>query len=561
MRLAILIASLVILSTSTVAQAGVRDEQKISDSAGGFAGVLDDNDYFGWSVGTLGDLDADGIPELAVGAPQDDDGGSARGAMWILFLNADGTVRAEQKISSTSGGLSGMLGDGDWFGSSFALLGDMDADGKQELAVGARKDDSGGTEIGAVWILSLNSDGTVYAATKIGSGAGGFTGVISSGDFFGSSLANIGDLDGDGISDLAVGAYRDDDGASNSGSVWILFLNADGTVRTHQKISATSGGFTGGLGASDYFGVSLSPMGDSDGDGTPDLAAGAWGDDDGATDMGAVWILFLNEDGTVKSHQKISSTEGGFGGVLNAGDRFGRSVASLDDLDGDGVRDLVVGAENTDDGGQDAGAVWVVFLRGDGTVKSEMKVSNAHGGFGGDIPIDARFGSSAVQLGDLDGDAVSEVVVGSVYDDDGGNRRGAAWVLFFHPFVQASATYRNSGANPSSYEATTLPILGTDYVGTVDLGGTTGHAFAWLVGFSSPLTATLGGGQVLLVNVADPTGELLLQMAHLGSIATFDIPVPMNIALAGYQVASQALHFWGVQPFALSNAQDLTLGY
>ena len=67
------------------------------------------------------------------------------------------------------------------------------------------------------------------------------------------------------------------------------------------------------------------------------MAVGAHGDDDGGSDRGAVWILFLNSDGTVKAHQKISDTSGGFTGTLDNSDCFGESVASLGDLDGDGV--------------------------------------------------------------------------------------------------------------------------------------------------------------------------------------------------------------------------------
>ncbi len=75
-------------------------------------------------------------------------------------------------------------------------------------------------------------------------------------------------------------------------------------------------------------------------------------------------MLFLNTDGTVKSHQKISSTEGGFTGILDISNHFGTSLASLGDLDGDGVGDLAVGAFRDGDGGRDRGAVCVLFLDG-----------------------------------------------------------------------------------------------------------------------------------------------------------------------------------------------------
>jgi hypothetical protein len=103
----------------------------------------------------------------------------------------------------------------------------------------------------------------------------------------------VGDLNRDGISDLAVGAVQDDDGGLDRGAVWILFLNGDGTVRSHQKISATEGGFGGTLAEDDLFGASVAPVGDHDGDGFTDLAVGAHGDDDGGLSRGAAWVLFL----------------------------------------------------------------------------------------------------------------------------------------------------------------------------------------------------------------------------------------------------------------------------
>jgi|ETNmetMinimDraft_26_1059896.scaffolds.fasta_scaffold62694_1 hypothetical protein len=71
----------------------IRNHQKISDTVGGFIGILDNVDFFGWSVSNIGDLNNDGISDLCVGAPNDDDGGRSRGAVWILFSNRNGTVK------------------------------------------------------------------------------------------------------------------------------------------------------------------------------------------------------------------------------------------------------------------------------------------------------------------------------------------------------------------------------------------------------------------------------------------------------------------------------------
>lgn len=87
----------------------MKAEQKISATAGGFGGVLDRNDHFGTAAASPGDLDGDGVADLAVGALGDADGGFSTGAVWIVFLHADGTVKAEQKISALAGGFGGAL--------------------------------------------------------------------------------------------------------------------------------------------------------------------------------------------------------------------------------------------------------------------------------------------------------------------------------------------------------------------------------------------------------------------------------------------------------------------
>lgn len=346
----------------------VKAQQKISSTQGGLApGSLADGDEFGSAVSSLGDLDGDGVGDLAVGAPEDDDGGTARGAVYVLLLNANGTVKSQVKISSNGPFLSSELTNFARFGRSLAWLGDFDGDGmRPALAVGIPFDDDGAVleDRGAVMLLFLNPNGTVTAFQKISDTQGAFGGTLDDYDWFGSSLAYLGDLDGDGVGDLGVGAMRDDDGGTNRGSAWVLFLWAGGTVKAQQKISSTSGGFTGSLGDFEEFGASLSSVDDLDNDGLRELAVGVPRDADGGSNRGAVYILFLDAAGVVQSHQKISSTSGGFAGPLQNFDVFGGSIADLGDLDGDGRPDLAVGAVGDDDGGANFGAVWLLFLDG-----------------------------------------------------------------------------------------------------------------------------------------------------------------------------------------------------
>ncbi len=375
----------------------------------------------------IGDLNDDGVRDLAVGASSDDDGGFNQGAIYILFMNEDGTVASKTKISETTGGHG--IGGGN-FGTDIADMGDLDCDGVTDLAVGNQRDDDGGFDSGALWILFMNTDGTVNVEQKVSSSEGGFGGTLAASANFGFAVENVGDLNNDGTPDLAVGAPTED---GDTGAVWILLMNSDGTVAAEQEITDGVGGFTGALDVPDAFGVSLAALGDLDGDGIEDLAVGAQWDDDGGSDRGAVWILFLNADGTVASNQKVSDTAGAFVGHLDDGDGFGRGLVSLGDFNGDGFIELGVGARSDDDGGSGKGALWILSLDTSGEVTNHAKISSTAGGFSGTLDDGDMFGWAGSTIGDINGDGVTDLAVSALYDDDGGTNRGAVWILHMSP--------------------------------------------------------------------------------------------------------------------------------
>lgn len=404
-------------------------QTKISETVGGFTGDLGADDAFGIAVASIGDLDGDGVNDLAVGADQSDEGGTDRGAVYILFMNPNGSVKSHQMISSTAGGFTGPLENGDFFGFSVAAIGDLDGDGVTELAVGALGDDDGGTWRGAVYILFINTNGTVRTYQKISSTVGGFSGQLDDNDRFGSSVTPLGDLNNDGVEDLAVGAIFDDDGGQDTGAVYVIFLRANGTIVALQKISETTGGLIGQIGNGGRFGYGTCSPGDLDGDGVKDLAVGAYYADEGGPDRGAVYVLFMNTNGTVRAERKISSTQGGLIGPLDNADYFGAGLAAIGDIDRDNIEDIAVGAFSDDDGGADRGATYILFLNSNGSVKAERKISSTSGGFSGVLDDIDRFGVSAALLGDLNGDGTTEFAVGASLDDDGGFNHGAVWIL------------------------------------------------------------------------------------------------------------------------------------
>ncbi len=404
----------------------VLSQLKISQTQGGFGGALSNFDRFGDCAAYLGDVDGDGVGDLAVAAGRDDDGASNTGAVWILFLNPNGTVKGEQKISQSAGNFLGQVaGSAEW-GECLAGLGDLNDDGVPDLAVADWKRDSAGkVNTGAVWILFLNADGTVKSERLIDAVD---IPALPAGSRLGRGLGVAGDVDGDGTMDLAAGAPGTD---GLTGAVWIIFLEPDGHVKGAQRISNGVGGMAPGtLADNGSFGRGkIARIGDFDGNGVPDIAVGADADDTGGGDRGAVYIVLLNADGTAAGTHKIAHGTGGFTGSLDNVDNFGDAVAPLGDLDGDGVMDLAVSASRDDDGAGDNGAVWVLFLNPNGTVKSHQKISATEGGFDGGAISSDRLGFSLAELPDLDGLGTVRLAVTAILDDDGGSNRGAVWVL------------------------------------------------------------------------------------------------------------------------------------
>ena len=433
---------------------------------------LSDGDFFGASVAGIGDLDGDGVPNLAVGADGDDNGGPSRGAVHIIRINdmkTNGNGSVDSTVEINSDTLNGpTLSLNDSFGISAAGIGDLDGDGVPDLAVGADDDDNGGTDRGAVHVMFMNRDGTVKGTVEINSSTTNGP-TLSDSDYFGASVAGIDDLDGDGVPDLAAGAWGDDNGGNNRGAVHVMFMNRDGTVKGTVEINnSTTNGPT--LSNDDSFGGSVAGIGDLDGDGVPDLAAGAWGDDgNGGTDRGAVHVMFMNRDGTVKGTIEINSSTTN-GPTLSNNDFFGKSVAAIGDLDGDGVPDLAVGADEDDNGGTGRGAVHVMFMNGDGTVKDTIEINSSTTN-GPTLSNLDNFGISVAGIGDLDGDGVPDLAAGAWSDDNGGTDRGAVHVMFMNGNGTVKATIEINDSTTDGPTLSNNDYFGASVAGIGDLDG------------------------------------------------------------------------------------------
>ena len=303
---------------------------------------------FGDAMANVGDLDGDGLPELAIGAPFSDVAGETEvGALYICYLNADGSLRRYSKISNNSGGLPPALIPAlSRFGSAVAPVGDLDGNGVTDIAVSAPYDNVAGTYSGgAFYLLFLDSLGQAINYRVINPTEPLLNGRIVNGDFFGSGMAWLGSFGGPGTGVLAVGAW----GADASGRVHLLSFTSTGIVNRNVEITTDLPLLAGVIDSGDAFGFSLAALGDLNGDGITELAVSAPGDDesnDGVSDKGAVYILYLQADAIPLLFDKVSETSGGLNVDIAPSDFFAVAVGAPGDIDGDGIPDLIIGARN-----------------------------------------------------------------------------------------------------------------------------------------------------------------------------------------------------------------------
>jgi hypothetical protein len=314
----------------------------------------------------------------------------------------------------------------DLAGWSVSAAGDVNGDGLDDLIVGAEGEDDGGHYAGAAYVVfgSIGGFASAIDLGDIASGIGGFKiQGENAGDRAGGSVSAAGDVNGDGIDDLIVGA---------AGAAYVLFGSAGPVsplpplppspfpaVVDLGDIAAGSGGFRiQGENAHDSAGSSVSTAGDINGDGIDDLIVGVPQLYPSAG-TGAAYVVFGRADG-FSSPLDLAGIAAGTGGFKiqgeNAGDGAGGSVSAAGDVNGDGIADLIVGVRGDDGSGVDAGAAYVVFGRAGGFT-SPLDLADVAAGRGGfkiqGEDDDAAVGASVSDAGDVNGDGIDDLIVGT----------------------------------------------------------------------------------------------------------------------------------------------------
>ncbi len=270
---------------------------------------------YGISVATAGDVDGDGYSDFLVGAFLYDNGQTDEGR---VFLYTGGPFGPSSTPAWTfeSNQVSALAG----FASAGA--GDVNGDGYDDVIVGAYLYDNGQTDEGAAWVFLGSPAGLSATPSWIAEGN-------QAGAYFGYSVSTAGDVNGDGYDDVIVGAHLYDNGQTDEGAAWVYLGSASGLE------PAPSWMGEGNLGNA-YFGYSVAPALDTNGDGYDDIIVGASGYTNGQTQEGAAFVYLGSASG-------LSATASWTGEPNTPTARFGWSVAGVGDVNGDGYADVVMG--------------------------------------------------------------------------------------------------------------------------------------------------------------------------------------------------------------------------
>jgi len=339
--------------------------QIFSQDTSGMSDFAEENDELGSSLAAA-DFDGDGFDDLAIGVEGETVSGFERaGAVHILYGGPTGlSTDSEQFWHRNRNGIPDEPGLTDSFGRALAV-GDFDADGFFDLAIGVGADDPGGvSNAGSVHVLYGSANGLRAGRSQLWhQDVPGVLERAEAFDFFSDAMV-AGDFDGDGFDDLAIAAVGETIGGSlGAGAVHVLFgsnsgLTAAGDQIWHQAID----GIAGDPADNDFFGFSLA-SGDFNNDGFDDLAIGVMQDTVGEIDnAGSVHVLLGSADGLTTAGAKFfSQASGGIATDPQSGDQIGLAL-SAGDFDGDGFDDLAISAGGEDTLGiANSGAIHVLY--------------------------------------------------------------------------------------------------------------------------------------------------------------------------------------------------------
>ncbi len=353
------------------------------------------NARFGYSVGTAGDVNGDGYSDVIVGAPWYDSGETDEGGAFVYYGSAIGL--------ST---IVDWLVDGDQTGSRFGFsvgtAGDVNGDGYADVIVGADWYDDNEVNEGAAF---------VYHGSELGLSTteNWMTQSDRTGAEYGRSVGTAGDVNGDGYTDVIIGARYHDGGETDAGASFVYYGSVSG-------LSAVADWTVEGDQSMALFGRAVGTAGDVNGDGYADVIVGARNYDGDETNEGRAFVYQGSATG-------LSTTADWIAEGNQASAAFGVSVGTAGDVNGDGYADVIIGAHFYDNGQTNEGRVYVYHGSATGLGTTVDWTSES------DDP-NAYFGWSANTAGDVNGDGYADIVVGAFLYDGGEQDEGLAHVYY-----------------------------------------------------------------------------------------------------------------------------------
>ena len=399
------------------------------------------------------DVNGDGIADIAIGHEFADLNGRDSGAVYIIYGSREGYDASLDATALDGSDGFVIVGDaGDGIGARVASAGDVDGDGRDDLLIAGSDDGDGVVYL----VLGEQARGpSVFTSALDGSNGFKLTSPTGSELGLGSALSGGGDLDGDGLDDMIVGAAGT--GPNRTGAAYVLYGRAEGFASSLSVsgIAPSDGIRLQGSAAGDALGTAVAMIGDVNADGLDDFALSAPGSAD-PTGRAKAYVVF-GVDGGFATPIDLEALDGtdGFALLGRAHDELGSALAGGGDLNGDGIADLVIGAaEGTGGTGADrrSNAI-VVFGSADGFGATlDLAALDGTDGFSLNGTGHDGLGSDVAIGGDFDGDGVADLLVGAPSSAANGTESGAAFLIYGRsspPAMQASAsvTVTVRGAN------------------------------------------------------------------------------------------------------------------
>jgi hypothetical protein len=402
---------------------------------------IDPEDLAGTSVSSL-KFNGDRYSDLVIGASNaDPNNKNNAGESYVVYGKNSGFAASLNlgNLNGTNGSIIRGIDAGDLAGFAVSKAGDINNDNIDDLIISAQlADPNGRNNAGESYIVFGKSSG--FPANLELSTLNGTNGFVINGidgnDLSGVSVDGVGDVNGDDIDDLIIGARNaDPNSQDNAGESYVVFGKSSGFAASLNlaNLNGTNGFIIKGVDAGDTSGFSVSGAGDINGDGLNDLIIGApAADRDGRDNVGAAYVIF-GQNGGFAGQIDLSTLNGRNGFAIygmEVDDLLGTAVSGGMDVNGDRLDDLFISAVGSNN---DKGTTYVVFGDRIG-FPAVLDLEDLHPNQGYGIrgtQANGRAGTAVSDAGDVNGDGIDDLAIGAPLVDVGGlSNTGEAYVVF-----------------------------------------------------------------------------------------------------------------------------------